>query len=544
MSRSARGLITRIGDVLAPEFGDVRTRDRWLRRALADSPELRRVLDVDGDPAEATDHIVLQLLLKHGEPGRQAVLNLLEDYADRYPGMVQDRGVDVLVAEVAEFRPGGPAVRAAGPARMGDGWRPKLFISYRRTDWPFTQRLKADLEQRYPSDIFMDLDSVDEADFERSIMTNLKAADVVLVVVSEATFAPRIRDDSDWVRREIALALDTGKSIALACIGSCGLPTDLPEDIRDITRMQGIQFYPEPELWDGTMRRLAAHLEQIVKPGAATGKRHEGRPRPAAAPTRRSNPETLQEALRHLNAGNYDEAIPLLTDLQSGGYRLPLVDDLLAKATAARDRRLREQEAQAEYEVIDLLLKIDLNFEQARMEWQSFVKEFPEFGDPADIADRVKTPQQRTLDVILDAHRPPQERAEAGRELARLGDDRPGVGRTAEGLPHILWVPIPAGKFIMGSDKGSGPNQDPAAHDDETPRKTIDLPALSIARFPTTVAQFRPFVEGDGYANPAYWTRAGWGERGKRSEPDLWQDSRWAIDNHPVVGVSWYEAAG
>lgn len=35
-----------------------------------------------------------------------------------------------------------------------------------------------------------------------------------------------------------------------------------------------------------------------------------------------------------------------------------------------------------------------------------------------------------------------------------------------------------------------------------------------------TNAQFRPFVEGDGYSNPNYWTEAGWAWR-EDAEPDL-----------------------
>ena len=48
----------------------------------------------------------------------------------------------------------------------------------------------------------------------------------------------------------------------------------------------------------------------------------------------------------------------------------------------------------------------------------------------------------------------------------------------------------------------------------------------------------------DGYTNRDYWTDAGWGWRQekKTTQPGYWNDSEWHIDNHPVVGVAWYEA--
>jgi formylglycine-generating enzyme required for sulfatase activity len=58
------------------------------------------------------------------------------------------------------------------------------------------------------------------------------------------------------------------------------------------------------------------------------------------------------------------------------------------------------------------------------------------------------------------------------------------------------------------------------------------------------VAQFRPFVEDpNGWRNDDWWTRAGLKDRGNRTEPYLWDDPQWRIDNHPVVGVMWYAAA-
>jgi formylglycine-generating enzyme required for sulfatase activity len=184
---------------------------------------------------------------------------------------------------------------------------------------------------------------------------------------------------------------------------------------------------------------------------------------------------------------------------------------------------------------------------------------------------------QRWLVQLLEEGRlPPRERLEAGDVLGRLGDPRPGVGcfplLTGEGLgvkvPDILWVHIPAGPFLMGST-----DDDAEAYDVETPQHELSLPGYYIARYPITNAQFRPFVEGDGYTNRAYWTEQGWAWR-QGAEPDLsvwddygdedykrryrewlaarpvekrdcpfwWDDPRWAAPTRPVVGITWFEA--
>jgi formylglycine-generating enzyme required for sulfatase activity len=101
-------------------------------------------------------------------------------------------------------------------------------------------------------------------------------------------------------------------------------------------------------------------------------------------------------------------------------------------------------------------------------------------------------------------------------------------------------VEIPEGPFLMGSS-----DDDPDAADDEKPQHQLYLPTYSIGKTPVTNAQFRPFVEGDGYRNRAYWSDAGWKwrRRNKRTQPFYWNDSKWNGDAQPVVGVAWYEAA-
>ena len=147
--------------------------------------------------------------------------------------------------------------------------------------------------------------------------------------------------------------------------------------------------------------------------------------------------------------------------------------------------------------------------------------------------------QQRLIDALRDAARPADERAQAGRALAALGDPRPGVGLGADGLPDIAWIAIPAGPVLIGSD----PDRDTQTWNEPALTEVL-LPAFEIARFPVTVAQFAAFVAGGGYSEAAWWTATGWEwrERGGIDAPWLWGDADTHIANHPVVGVSWYEA--
>lgn len=61
---------------------------------------------------------------------------------------------------------------------------PKLFLSYRRKSWPFTHRLADELKRRLDADLFVDYSGVDQADFEKSILSHLRASGAVLLVIS------------------------------------------------------------------------------------------------------------------------------------------------------------------------------------------------------------------------------------------------------------------------------------------------------------------------------------------------------------------------
>ncbi len=180
---------------------------------------------------------------------------------------------------------------------------------------------------------------------------------------------------------------------------------------------------------------------------------------------------------------------------------------------------------------------------------------------------------RRWLARLVDLGRlPARERLEAGDVLGRLGDPRPGVavwegvGADGSALPDVAWVEIPGGAFTMGSPEG-----DELAQDFEKPAHEVKLERFWVGRYPITNAQYRPFVEGDGYRNRDYWTKAGWRWRqGREGEPDLswlteenqkiwsdwlakrpaekrhrpfyWHHPRLAAASRPAVGVTWHEA--
>ena len=99
----------------------------------------------------------------------------------------------------------------------------------------------------------------------------------------------------------------------------------------------------------------------------------------------------------------------------------------------------------------------------------------------------------------------------------------------------------------MGSDKA----KDRQASDDELPQHELHLPAFGISKYPITNAQYQAFVSDGGYQKAAYWPEA---IAAKCWQPGLirdWQGERsgpvdfghpFNLPNHPVVGLTWYEA--
>lgn len=97
-------------------------------------------------------------------------------------------------------------------------------------------------------------------------------------------------------------------------------------------------------------------------------------------------------------------------------------------------------------------------------------------------------------------------------------------------------IKIPAGYFEQGSNAID-------ALDNERPAHKVYLETYWIDRYPVTCAQYRSFMKAGGYQNPVWWSENGWQwlQQEKIDRPLYWlEEPQW--DNHPVCGVSWYEA--
>lgn len=106
--------------------------------------------------------------------------------------------------------------------------------------------------------------------------------------------------------------------------------------------------------------------------------------------------------------------------------------------------------------------------------------------------------------------------------------EEPGVIRSAADLGAM--ADIPAGPFIYGENV-------------KEPNEKIEN-SYRIDIYPVTNREFEAFIRQGGYMKKEWWSESGqgWREQNSIAEPEYWKDEKWNQSDHPVVGVSFYEA--
>ncbi|MEZ4668598.1 MAG: SUMF1/EgtB/PvdO family nonheme iron enzyme [Anaerolineae bacterium] len=425
---------------------------------------------------------------------------------------------------------------------------PKIFISYRRKSWGFTHRLADDLRERLDAEVFVDTDSIDQADFERSIVTHLRASDAVLLVVSETTFADSIHRDDDWVRREIRETLTLGLPLVLVCVDGLLPPSGLPEDIKDIARRQGINFYPE--YFTPAVEKLTDFVTRVspVRRKGITGSAsiNLAPDTLTASAVVESPPErtidgktTLDEALKLLEDGDYNKAIFLLDELRYSGFksRFVIIEDLLAQAQQHQELAERRRTAQLEYEEISALVKRRFAREQGLKAFRQWFTDFSDLAAELD-TENLRTAPSSTTSLF--------SRPVDGSMLT------PGSRRTDDkGVPMVY---VPPGTLLMGSTsqqvneavaQAKQENKDAKRqwYERELPQHEVVIASgFWLDLHPVTNEAYARFVKEGGYKERSFWTPGGWEwvQSNKKTEPKEYD--KFGDPQQPRVGVTWFEA--
>lgn len=143
-----------------------------------------------------------------------------------------------------------------------------IFISYRRVGGFEMAKLLSDALRRKGYRVFMDVEGLKGGKFNEQLYTVMDNCNNVLLICSKDCFA-RCNDEEDWVRKEIAHALNNKKVIIPVVMDGFTFPSKdkLPEDIRGILEYEA--FTPSREMFQESVNRLC---KRYITGGAYYGR--------------------------------------------------------------------------------------------------------------------------------------------------------------------------------------------------------------------------------------------------------------------------------
>lgn len=165
--------------------------------------------------------------------------------------------------------------RDRSPSRTPSRTR-RIFLSYRRDDTAgFAGRLHDELSEYFgPKYIFRDIETIEPgADFVQVIEEAVRSCEALVVVIgrewldcTDAHGRRRLDDPHDFVRLEIATALDEGIVVIPVLVEGAGMPATgrLPAPLTGLARRNALQL--SDDRWDHDVARLIARLEATVGP--------------------------------------------------------------------------------------------------------------------------------------------------------------------------------------------------------------------------------------------------------------------------------------
>lgn len=147
-----------------------------------------------------------------------------------------------------------------------------IFISYRRDDTqPLAGRLFDRLTTHFgTAQVFRDLDTIPPgARFAQTIGKHIANCDALIALIGKSWLTPRLHLPDDFVKTEIAAALQQNKLVIPALIDGTPMPTRdaLPPELADLPACNAIPL-SNGNHFDFDLGRLIAELEKLVTPQA------------------------------------------------------------------------------------------------------------------------------------------------------------------------------------------------------------------------------------------------------------------------------------
>jgi TIR domain len=179
---------------------------------------------------------------------------------------------------------------------------PKILVSYRRDDSAaYAGRLADRLKEHFGRDnVFVDIDNIRPGDdFVQRIDQSIASCDVLVAVIGKSWLTAadsqghrRLDREDDFVRMEIAKALECHRRVIPALVGDAAMPaaTQLPQDLVALSRRQAI------EISDSRFHQDVDHLIEALahSPGLSP------QPEPVRQPLREPGRQVAGTLLRRL----------------------------------------------------------------------------------------------------------------------------------------------------------------------------------------------------------------------------------------------------
>lgn len=137
----------------------------------------------------------------------------------------------------------------------------QIFISYRREGGEIMAQLLYDKLIARGYTVFYDVESLKSGRFDSKLLEEIEKAEDFLLILPPGGL-DRCVSEEDWVRQEIRSAIEHKKNIVPIMLRGFSFPTNLPEDIGEIARYNGVNF-GTMEFFDAKIQRILERLKSV-----------------------------------------------------------------------------------------------------------------------------------------------------------------------------------------------------------------------------------------------------------------------------------------